>query len=388
LTIYFLFPIIRKLSEKKNILILLTASYGGGAERLILDQGLFFDRDKFNLHIITLREGNIESQFRELKEVSYLCLYSPKKFSFKNLRRLIKYIKENNIHLLHAQLFESEFYAFLLKLFIPILKIIVTKHNANEFKKKFLFGFLGKIMSLVTDKIIAVSDSIKDFTIKYEFVKPIKILTIYNGINTSKFQRNIDKDEITNLRNSFCIKENDFVIGVIGRFTKQKGHIILVKAVEYLKEKIHNLKIIMIGDGELKEEILIEIKQKGLETKFLLTGHLDDMSMIYSILDILCVPSLWEGLSLVQLEAMSTENLVIISDLQNNLEVAEENTEAVFFKTGNYEDLANKILYFYQNPHDADSIKTNARKKIIAKFDFKDNLKKLENLYSRLLYIK
>jgi glycosyltransferase involved in cell wall biosynthesis len=388
LTILYLFPIIQNLIEKKNILILLTASYGGGAEKLVLDQAKFYNKDVFKLHIITFREGNIENEFRNLKDVKYLCLQTPKKFSFKTISKLLKYIKKNRINMVHAHLIEAELYSFPLKIFAPTLKIILTKHNANEFKKKIFFRLISKIISILVDKIICVSETIKDFSVKYELSSPRKIQIAYNGIDPAKFKKNHINGEIEKSRKKFGFKKDDFLVGIIGRLTKQKGHIYLVKAAEKLINTIPRLKILVIGEGELKDFLEFEIIQRGLQDIFVLTGHIDNMFEIYSILDIVCIPSLWEGLSLVLLEAMSMENLVIMSDLPNNIEVAEENKEAIYFQTGNHEELAEKIYYYYQNPDDAKKIGNNARKKILHKFNYIDNLKKIENLYMDVIGIK
>ena len=364
---------------------MLTASYGGGAERLILDQSRFHDRDKFNIHIITLREGNIENEFRKLKSVKYLCLNVPKGFRLSALFKLISFIRKNKIKLVHAHLIEPEIYTVPLKIFIPGLKIITTKHNANEFKKKRYIGLLCKITSIFADKIISVSDEIKNFSIRYEFIKPDKILVFYNGIDIQKYKKIKSAEKLSEIRKKYGLKDNDFLVGIVGRLTKQKGHNILIRAAELLKDKISNLKIMVIGEGELRQSLVKEVSKRGLQEKLLFTGHVDDMKKIYAILDILCMPSLWEGLSVVLLESMSMKKLVILSDLPNNREVAEDGNEAVYFQTGNHEELADKIFYYYQNPEYGDIIKLNARKKIIEEFNYIDNLNKIEGLYTNIL---
>jgi len=372
-------------SKKKNILILLTASYGGGAERLILDQAKYYDKEKFNLHIITFREGNIENDFKVLKEARYLCLQAPKRFSFKTLSRLIKYINENKISLIHVHLMEPEIYTAPLKILRPSLKIIVTKHNTDRFKKKIHISILCKFLSFFADGIICVSKSTKDFSKKYELVNEKKVHVIYNGIDTRKFRRIENRKVINDFRRKFGLTDHDFVIGVVGRLTKQKGHIYLIEAACLLKNKIPNLKIVIVGEGELKETFEQEAKKKDLQNNLIFTGHVDEMDKLYPILDILCMPSLWEGLSIVLLEAMSAESLVIMSNLPNNKEVARENEEASYFEVGDYEELAEKILYYYNNPEAAERVKKNARKKIVDKFDYLENLKAIERLYLQTL---
>jgi hypothetical protein len=105
---------------KRNILTLLTSSYGGGAERLVLNQMNLYDRDKFNLHVITFRPGQLEEDFRNAG-VKYCSLNVKQKLSLSALMGLNRYIKKNRIELLHAHLIEPEVYT------VPIMLMILGK---------------------------------------------------------------------------------------------------------------------------------------------------------------------------------------------------------------------------------------------------------------------
>lgn len=366
---------------KKNILTLLTSSYGGGAEKLVLTQMQTYNKEKFNLHVITFRKGQLEEEFKNTLS-TYSSLNTKLKFSLAAVLKLDCYIKKNNIQLLHVHLIEPEIYSVPLRILNPRLKVIITKHNANDFRKKGGWRIINKIISLFADKIICVSEEIKRFSIKYEFVNKKKVVVCANGIDTTEVKR--IKDD-TKLRKKLGLKADDFVIGIIGRLTPQKGHIFLIRAVELLKQKIPNLKVLVIGDGELKEVLVEEVTRRGIRDRIKFLGFRHDAREIYSAMDVFCMPSLWEGLSIVLLEALSTESLVIMSDLPNNIEVAQPDKEGVYFKRGDSLELANKILYYYQHPEKSASIKKNARKRILKDFDWINNLKKIEDIYEVLL---
>lgn len=366
---------------KKNILALLTSSYGGGAERLVLNQANMYNSKEFNFHVITFRPGHLEKEFSKSK-AKYSTLNTKFRFSITALLRLNSYIKKNKIEILHAHLIEPEIYAMLLKILNPKLNVVITKHNANDFRKSLFWGLLGKLTSVCAENVIAVSGTVKRFSVKYEHISPKKIVVYPNGTDTSKVKR--AKNAIA-VRKRLGLKNNDFVVGIVGRLTEQKGHILLIKAAELLKNKIPNLKVIIIGEGELRDSLQYEVEKKKLENNIKFLGFRHDIKEIYSAMDIFCMPSLWEGLSIVLLEAMSSESLVIMSNLPNNREVAEDVKEAVYFKKGDYRELAEKIYYYYKNPKKADKIRQNARKKAVKKFDFRDNLRKIEGLYKYIL---
>jgi len=364
-----------------------TASYGGGAEKLILDQAKFFNKDLFKLHIISFREGNIEDEFRELKDVKYFCLNAPKKFKIKTLKRLLNYIKKNNMDLIHAHLIEPELYLIPIKIFKPFVKIIITKHGADEFRKNFPLSTILKLLSLLCNKIICVSDSRRKFAEKYETINPEKISVIYNGVDTEKFKKIDDKIQRNLLREDLKIGKDDFIIASIGRLVAVKGYNFLIKASEILKPKIKNLKILIIGEGELENKIKKSVNEKELADYFIFSKFRSDLDKIYSIIDIFCLPSIREGLSTVLLECMSCENLAVISALESNKEIADEN-EAVYYKTGDHHELAEKLLFFYEFPEKMSEIKLNARKKILSKFNYVNNLRKIEKLYLETINLK
>ncbi|MBU1626279.1 glycosyltransferase, partial [bacterium] len=367
MTTYLLFHIIQKLIEKENILILLTASYGGGAERIILDQIFFFDKNKFNLQVITIREGNIEETFRNQHFAPYLCLKAPKKSFIHSISILNKYIKEHRIDLLHVHLIEPELFSIPLKILNPKLKIIVTKHLANDIRKKFYFSLVLKFISIFIDKMICVSEDRANFACKYETLNPSKVIILYNGTNTEKFQRISDTKKISGLRKDFGLKDDDYIIGIIGRIIKHKGHGYLIDVVRTLKSKIPVLKILVVGDGPYENILKEKIHEQSLDDYFVFPGYQNNLVAIYSILDILCIPSINEGLSTVLLEGMSSQTLAIIADLPSNREIAVDGKEAVYFCPGNHLELAEKIYFSYQNPDIALLIKENARKKIVEK---------------------
>jgi len=368
-------------NKRINLLILITASYGGGAEKVVIDQINAMNKDLFDIHLITLRKGNIENIFNNLKNINYSCLNLPKKINLKYIIILNKYIKKNQIKILHAHLIEPELYTIPIKILNPKLKIIITKHGADEFRQKFPFSFILKINSLFTHKIISVSENRKIITSKYETLKKNQAITIYNGINVDKFKKIENISKVTELKNQFNLNNSDFIIGIIGRLIDVKGHLILISACEKLVSKIKNLKVLIIGEGDLKNELINEINKKALNNFFIFSNFKENLDEIYSILDILCIPSLREGLSTVLMEGMASQCLVIASDIENNKEVAEDNKELIYFNSGNQEHLAEKILLYYNDLKKCKEIKINARNKIIKKFNLKQNIQKIEKLY-------
>ena len=335
----------------------------------------YYNKKKIDLHVMALRTGNLEDEFQKFKD--YRCLNLKSRFSLKGVFEIVRYVRKHKISVLHTHLLEADFYGFLVKLFVPGIRLISTKHNTNDFRKRFYWGVFNKILSLPAYRIIAVSDTVKKFVIKHEFINRKKIITIYNGIDTERFKRQDTKK----LRKELNIKPGDFIIGIVGRLHKQKGHIFLFRAVKKIKDKIKGLKVLVIGKGELEQELKTMVKELGIEKNVLFLGFRDDIPALYSLMDAFCLPSLYEGLPLVLAEAMSAETLVVCSDIPNNKEVVDDKKDGLVTKLGDANEMAAVFLDVYKHPEKYNEIRKNARKKVLAKFDYKTNLKKIEGVY-------
>ena len=328
---------------KIKVLTLIPASYGGGAENLVFDQLKYYNKESIEYKAIALRNENEEEKFR--KYIEYSCLNANKKFELNILIKLNKIIKKNKIQILHTHLMEADVYGFLLKILNPKIKWITTKHNNDEFRKKIFWRILNKIISIKNDKIITVSGAVKNFIIKHEWINPKKIIVLTNGIDTNRFKK------ISNIgiRKKYGISKNYFIVGIVGRLNYQKGHIFLLKATKLLKNKIRNLKILIVGNGELEEVLKLKCKKYNIEKNVIFSGFRKDIENVYNSFDIFCLPSRFEGLPLVLIEAMACERLCICSDIPNNREVIDNNIDGILIKIGNVKKIAETILYFYKN---------------------------------------
>ncbi len=366
--------------NKKNVLILISSSYGGGAERLVLNQMKLYNKENFILHAITIRKGNIENKFIKEGGKSYHSLNVKKRFSLIALWEIVKYVKKNKISLIHVHLIEAEIYAVIVKIICSKVKIIVTKHNVNDFLKKSSWRLIVKILSLMEDKIVCVSNEV------YKVFSDIisnrnKMVVHHNGIIIEESK----KESRIKTRNKYGFNNDDFIVGIIGRLTEQKGHTLLIEAAKILKEKMPNLKVAIVGDGELREELQCYVKKNKLEKVVYFLGYQENITQIYSMLDIIAMPSLWEGLSLVLLEAMSQEKVVVCSDISNNKEVVIDKKDGVLFSKNNFKELANKIYYYYINTEELEGIGKNAKRKIMSNFNFNKNIKDIEKTYREIL---
>lgn len=133
-----------------------------------------------------------------------------------------------------------------------------------------------------------------------------------NAIDVKKFLYN--KSTRIKVRKEFNLTD-ELVIGHVGRFSAQKNHFFLIDIFKKLHNIQPNSKLILVGDGELKEKIIKKIKDLRLENSVILTGVRDDVNEIMQGFDVFLLPSIYEGLGIVAIEAQAAGLTTIVSDV-------------------------------------------------------------------------
>lgn len=145
---------------------------------------------------------------------------------------------------------------------------------------------------------------------KYMFgSKPFKVLN--NGVDTKRFAFNEKQREATRKLLGW---ENNHVIGHVGVFNEQKNHRFIVDIFEQLYHKDNKYRLLLVGDGSLRKVIENKVKEKGLEDSVYFTGNTDNVEDYLDAMDLLVMPSLYEGLPLALIEQQANGLLCVLSD--------------------------------------------------------------------------
>ncbi len=139
-----------------------------------------------------------------------------------------------------------------------------------------------------------------------------KFNVIYNGIDMSKFE--YDMQIRRELRSELGV-EYDIVVGMVGRFNFQKNHLFALEVFANCVKLKPNVKLLLVGKGELEQEIREKIKQLNLQDNVILLGTRTDVDKLMSAFDVLFMPSIFEGLSLVLVEAQACRLPIVVSDV-------------------------------------------------------------------------
>ncbi len=228
-----------------------------------------------------------------------------------NMENIIWSLNLDIIHSHHPFLLGSEALKYGKKLNIPVVMTYHSKYEdqyyyipfvpeklGRKIAKKFVHDYCRKC-----DAIIAPSSAIKRIILENQVKKPVHIIP--SGINIDHFGHEAGKREL--IRNKYNIKENEILLITASRIAKEKNIDFLIRAFKIIREKKKNVKLMIIGDGGVREELEQMAKEMDLGENIIFTGFLsgDDMASYYQSGDIFIFASLTETQGLVAVEAMA-----------------------------------------------------------------------------------
>lgn len=245
-----------------------------------------------------------------------------------------------------------ESYEKFLKYF-PREKMILHLHHQ---------GKSNKTIDKTFSKLIGVSKFVADDFAKTTDVIDVKYLN--NGIDVSKFDKEVSHKEIISLRKKYGIKSSDFVILYCGRLTRVKGVLELIKAVKKVDKE--DIKLLILGsssflDGKNDEYTsLLNQEVQGYNGKIIFTGYVNnwDVYKYYACANIVCLPSLWEEASaLVSIEAMICKKVMLATRSGGAPEYLDENNSLIVEKNENVVDnLKRGILELYSKKNELEEM--------------------------------
>ena len=269
---------------------------------------------KLNCHynienIIVYQHRTKYSKIKELKEIGNKLYEIPYKSDhpFGNLLKTYKIIKKEKPDIVHAHMSLLSFYplsvAWLLKIKVRIAHAHIAQDNVNLH----LATLFKKLNFIFANRYIACGEAAG----KYMFAnKNYDIL--YNAIDQEKFKFSMKNRK--QIRRELGISEDTILLGNIGRLTKQKNQIFLIKMFKNFQERHNDSQLILIGEGELREKLELEIKKLRLQKKVRIINGTNHPEYYYSACDFFLLPSLYEGLPVSAIEAQASGVNTILSE--------------------------------------------------------------------------
>ncbi len=351
----------------------------GGAENITL---ALIKNDTFFLHHVLVfgAETDYQRYCSDKYGIKFTNLNWSKRglLRLRNWRSLIKAVKEVGPDIIHTNMYDASMYGRLVALMlgIPAISLVANTYKYKKYKRGIVNYFLG----FFTKKIIAVSEDVKKDILKFDRVDSSKVVTV------PSFTILDYKIDLTrHIRSDLGINESDYVGLFIARLVEQKGISYLIEAVRICVSEfgLNNFKMVIIGDGPLRERLLEVIRAHQLENHIFLVGEIRDLNPYLTEADIYVDSSLWSGLSLAVIKAMEASLPVIITDTGGAREITDNGKYGYLCRSASASALAEKIKLCVQsriqkNHQSAEFIQANFSDKVLSE--------NIVNIYKNIIW--
>ena len=343
------------------------------------------DKSKYQVFAACLREGGpYEDKLRRIG-------VQVKNFDLKTLvdiriiLRLVRYIKQNKIDIVETAVFPADVYGRISARLANVPIIISTMHRVADHKQEAIYRvlfFADTLTMALTTRIIAVSKAGKNYLISWHRVKPDKISVVYNGIDAHKYDSNFD---IKEYKRKLNLQHDIPTVGFIGRLVKLKGVNYFLEAAATVVRRGKRVQFVVVGDGPLKERLIKQAKDLRINQHVHFIGFREDIPQILSVIDILVVPSLWEGLPLTILEAMFAGKPIIATRVGGIPEAIEDKQTGILVEPRDCNALSKGVLECLEDPGNRKELGGKAKHRALQYFDVERMVKEYESIYDECI---
>jgi glycosyltransferase involved in cell wall biosynthesis len=249
--------------------------------------------------------------------------------------------------------------------------------------KRLGYKLLYRLGARWVNGLIAVSEDVKR-AIQENIggIPDHKITIIANSVDLTRYQRAVDRLAI---RRYLGLAPDDQVMAVVATFKRQKGHRYLIDAASLVVPQFPNLRILLIGDGELSEELSTQTRALGLEKHIRFLGIRKDVPDLLAASDCFVLPSLWEGLSIALVEAMASGLPVIATEVSGTRQVIVSGESGLLVPPGDTRLLAGAMLELLSNPQKARTLGIAGRQRVEKHFNAQKQASNHIALFTRAL---
>lgn len=305
------------MSQTIRVLQVIGSMNRGGAEAMIMNLYRKIDKTKVQFDFVenTDQKAAFDDEIESYGGIIYHCPH----FNGKNYIQYKKWWDDffkkhkDEYKIVHGHIGSSA------SIYLSVAKkngcyCIAHSHNTNAKHniKQILYNFLSYKTRFIADYFFACSKQAGLDRYGKRTVNGNNYSIFNNAIDTTLYAFN--KSARFEIRAELGIDDNTTLIGHVGRFNYQKNHEFLIRTFKELYKHDNSYRLVLVGDGVLKEEIIRQISELHLENVVTLTGIRSDVNKIYQAIDILVFPSRFEGLPVTLVEAQSSGLPCVISD--------------------------------------------------------------------------
>ena len=371
------------MTRKIKVLEVIRQGQIGGGESHLLDLIYFFDKEVIEPVCLSFSKGEMISRLNNMGITCYV-IDTEKPFDLKVQQRIITLLKDEGIQIVHAHgsraasnvLYPTR------KLGLPLVYTVHgwSFHDDQSFLVKTLRAWSEKLICHFADEVICVSQSNADTGQKVFGLK--SAVVIENGVNLDRFNPDLQYED---LRSTFGFDSSDFIVGFIARCTKQKNPLVFLEAIKLAHHNNVQIKGLFIGEGDMDAEVDAYIESNQMREYIYRSPFRTDVPELLNCIDVYCLPSLWEGLSIALLEAMAMKKAIVATPTDGTVELIEHEKNGLIVPYNDPKAVAESFGRFLTEQHLKTQCSNSARQIVKERFDAKRVAACVQKIYHQLL---
>ena len=366
----------------RRILVLIKGLGRGGAEQLLVSAAPYRDTTRYSYEVAyLLPEKDALTGELERLGVPVHCLGGTGTAWIGRLRRLVR---DHDIDLVHAHLAYTAIGARL-GLARSGLPMVYTEHIVWECYHPATY-WANLLSFAANDHVFTVSEQVRR-SIRYpaplRFLPLPPVETLYHGLDQAAVDRWVATDGASQVRAELGLADAPTVV-TVANFKAHKGYEYLLEAAAQVREKIPEVRFVLVGQGPLEGEVRAQVRRSGLDGTVVFAGFRSDVPRLVGACDVFALASLHEGLSIALLEAMAVGTPPVVTDAGGQAEVVVDGRDGLVVAPRQPEALAAAIGSLLRDPDRRDALGRAARERA-ASFDIRASVKRAEAVYAQLL---
>jgi glycosyltransferase involved in cell wall biosynthesis len=380
--------------RKIRVLLVITGLAAGGATKVVLDIASHFNaHPDFDVEILT---GPIPADRTDITHLAYeqgiatrivpsLINHIDPIENVKAIADIRRIMVQGEYDIVHTHSSVAGVVGRLAALTAGVPVIIHHVHGWGLHEgmsrwTRMLYLYLERLSARFTDRMIVVSRPDIQKGLAYRIGREDQFALIYNGIALDRFRRPVDDRQ---MRVELGLDPDCKLVGMIGRLDEQKNPLDLIRAAAIVAKSYAGVQFLIAGDGSLRAACDELIDELDLGEKFFLLGYRNDVCRILPMLTMTTMSSLWEGLPIAFLEAMSAGKPIVANDVDGARDVVIDGETGFLVPPRQPSQMAERILYLLNNETVCDQMGHTAQQRS-SYFSTQRMIGQVESLYREL----
>jgi glycosyltransferase involved in cell wall biosynthesis len=370
------------LMEKIRVLHCLETVGSGGVEQLRYNLARYLDKERFEQKIVCTHKYGMIPEYLEgigMEIIAVGNMDSP--FHLARYRAVSKIIRSYKPHIVHGAVFEGLMMGTIAGRWNKVPGIIIEE-TSDPVDRSWRGNLLMRLAGALAHKVVAESDAAGDYVRSVLGIREPKLQVIHNAADKPIFP---SAEETAELKAALGIGNHDFVVGSVGRlFDDHKKVSDLIKAVAILKEAIPEIKLLVVGDGNDRDNLIRLCQELSIQDRVIFAGYQGNTAPYYACMDLFAIASQREAFGIVLVEAMYFQLPVVATAVGGIKQVVKDGETGILVEKNNPHTIANAIRDLHGDPDKRKRFGFSGLQRAEQEFSVSKYVKSIDELYTKL----